>query len=268
MVYHSPMHDLRDELAGLVAEVSSALDALRLQGAVVLPRAPASSPPIFEPIPAPRPVADRMHTPPAAPTAPRPRGPSAVVPMRAEAPRAAAPVVVPYVPPLPAPAAPGGGGLLGRWADQLVGPDERLAKVVAALGAACADCGEPPVLGAGAIRSGLVLCADACNDAETAVLANMLLKVVGVEPGDVWTTTPRTCPGCVAGLRLQLEAIKPRVLLALGPTTLAATGLVRGEWGSFVGIAAIATWHPAELAADVARKRPTFDVLQQVAKRR
>lgn len=183
--------------------------------------------------------------------------------MRADPPRAQ-PNLIPVPPPAPA----GGGGLLGRWAEQLVGPDERLAKVVEGLGAPCAECGEPPVIGAGAIRSGLALCADATNEAETTVLANMLLKVVGVEPGDVWTATPRACPTCIAGLRRQIEAIKPRVLLALGPTTVAATGLARGEWGAFAGVPAIATWHPSELAADAARKRPTFDVLQQVAKRR
>lgn len=191
-----------------------------------------------------------------------------MVPLRAEGPRPESPRAEQTPPPALTPAPATSGGLLGRWAEQLIGPDERLAKVVAGLGEACAACGEPPVVGVGAIRSGLGLCVDACNEAETAVLANMLLKVVGVEPGDVWTAAPRACPTCTAGLRSQIEAIKPRVLLVLGPTSVAATGLARGEWGSFAGVAAIATWHPGELASDVARKRPTFDVLQQVAKRR
>ncbi|GDX81231.1 hypothetical protein LBMAG42_30420 [Deltaproteobacteria bacterium] len=259
------MHDLRDELAGLVADVSSALDALRLQGVLVLPRAPASLPRIADPEPLARAENPQVHT---QPPAPRPRGASSVLPLRAEAPRSDSAHPPPPIAEPPAPAPAGGGGLLGRWAEQLIGPDERLAKVVESLGAACNECGEPPVVGVGAIRSGLALCADACSEAETNVLANMLLKVVGVEPSDVWTAAPRRCPGCIAGLRRQIEAIKPRVLLVLGPTAVAATGLARGEWGSFAGLAAIATWHPSELAADVARKRPTFDVLQQVAKRR
>ena len=242
-VYHTGMDDLRDELAGLVADVASSLEALRLQGVILLPVAAAESRPLVE-------------------DSPRPT-------RAAPAPRAATIVPAARHAPAPAPPAPAAaGGLLGRWAEQLVGPDERLEAAIVTLGEACVACGEPTVRGTGALRSGLVLVADPCTEAEASVLSNMLLKVVGVEPDDVWRVTPRRCHGCVDGLRVLVEAIRPRVMLVLGQTSTTATELVRGEWGSFGGVSAIATWHPGEIGADVARKRPAFEALQAVARRR
>ena len=234
-VYHNEMDDLRDELAGLVADATSVLEALRLQGVILLPAASSGGSTLAEVPPKPT----RAAPPPSA--------------------------IRPVPSPTPAPAA---GGFLGRWAEQLVGPDERLEGVVSTLSEACALCGEPTVRGSGALRSGLVLCADACTDAEAAVLSNMLLKVVGVEPDDVWRVTMRPCSGCVEAIRLQVEAIRPRVILVLGAQSTAATELTRGDWGSFAGAAAIATWHPSEIGADSGRKRPAFEALQGVARRR
>jgi uracil-DNA glycosylase len=136
------------------------------------------------------------------------------------------------------------------------------------MAAGCAGCGEPPVLGTGGVRSGMALLYDAGSAADEAVLANMLVRVVGVEPADVLRFQPRACHACADAVTAQLDAVRPRVVLALGPL---ARGLLFGEPGAWVRLgawSAIGTWHPAELATDPARKRVAFEVLKGVAARR
>ncbi len=310
LVYHSEMHDLRDELAGLVADVTATLEAMRLQGTIVLPvgdrigasRSPEPEPPSpaaysrggadpgparrFEP---PRPEPRAAPIPPSR-AEPRPvPAPTIAAPLpepRPSPPLGSAPELVvrtvttaPTPAPAPAPgegamfgggfgAAPTGGGLLGAWGAKLAGPEDRLAKVVAELGPTCPACGEVTVTGVGGVRNGLVLLRTPCTAAEAVVLGNMLVRVVGVEPDDVWTAAPRACATCADAVKRQVEAIKPRVVLVLGEAAAAALGLSIGVWGSFGTIAAVATFHPAEMAADANRKRPAFAVLQEVAGRR
>ncbi len=160
--------------------------------------------------------------------------------------------------------------MLGGWAALAEGPAERLARVVAGLGERCEGCGEAPLLGAGALRSGLVLVCDPLIAAGQGMLTNMLVKVVTVEPADVWTASPRPCGVCASGLAQQVQAIRPNAVLAMGADAAQLTGLVeRGAWGKWAGVSAIATWHPAEIEAGPAqRKRAAFDVLTEIARRR
>ncbi|MSQ00690.1 MAG: hypothetical protein EXR71_02230 [Myxococcales bacterium] len=240
------MSDFHDQLAALVADTAATLEALRLQGAIVLPRG--------DPLPLgalpERPVHPVTAKPLAAPTSPPPR-PS---------------------PSSPVPAATGGGvlPLLGGWAALAEGPAERLAKVIAALGERCEGCGEPPLVGVGALRSGLVLVCDRLTAAGQGMLTNMLVKVVNVEPGDIWTVTPRPCGACAIGLAQQVQAIRPRAALALGADAARLVGLTeRGTWGSWAGVSAITTWHPAEIeVGPPPRKRAAFEVLTELARRR
>ena len=259
LVYHSPVNDLRDELASLVADAQAALDALRLQGVMVLPRAAAGAHPgvpdvAAEVSPAPRPAAP----------VPAPRASAPVMPAAPVVPRAAAPN-----PPAEAAPTEPTRSFFGAWAALAEGPAERLQKVQATFAETCPECGEAPLVGVGATRSGVVLVVDDLSVAQEAVLTNMLVRVVSVEPADVWTVRPRACPRCRAGLVAQVQALRPRVVLGLGAGAARCLDLPeRGVWGLFAGAEAVATWHPAEMDADAARKRPAFEVLQAVARRR
>ncbi len=160
--------------------------------------------------------------------------------------------------------------MLGGWAALAEGPTERLAKVLANLGERCDGCGEAPLTGVGALRSGLVLVCDPLTSAGQNMLSNMLVRVVSVEPGDVWTANPRPCGLCASGLAQQVLSIRPNVVLAMGNDAARMVGLEeRGAWGKWAGVATITAWHPAEIEAGPApRKRAAFDVLTEVARRR
>ncbi len=253
------MHDLRAELAALVADVAEAFEGLRGQGVRFVPRESEAFVPHVEPE-APRP-APPLQAPPARPP-PRVEAPA---PPRAAAPPPP-PRASPAPPPPPAPAA--GGGLLDRWADKLAGPAERLRRAQEKLGEACPGCGELPQLATGGLTSGMAMLYDAGTDTDAATLTNMLVRVVGVEPADVLTFHPRACATCAVGVQAQIEAARPRVVLALGPNARALLAAEPGRWVRFAGVDAIGTWHPSEQGSDVARKRAAFEALKQVASRR
>ena len=256
--YHVAVDDPRAELATLVADTLATLHALRLQGVVLVPvdalRRAAAAPDEHE-AQAAREVAARPPVPPVARVAP------VAVPPRAPAPLSPSPT------PLPAPAP--AGGLLGKWKDRLLTPEERLQRAVAALPERCDGCGQPISLGSGGLRSGLAIVAPRAEGAAATMLGNMLLNVVGLEPGDVWMAEARTCATCVEALRVQVDALRPRVVLALGRATAVALGLADlGTFGRWAGADLIATWHPDEIAEEPARKRGAFEHLKLVAARR
>jgi hypothetical protein len=269
------MHALRDELNALVAVVTESLEGLRLQGMLYVPReghstppieasreshggAPASKPVAIPPGPTRAAIAAAHSSARAAPSVPqRP------VAERPPAQRAAAPSPPPSVAPEPV-----SGGLLGRWASQVAGPAERLRRAQAQLGEHCVGCGEPTRQALGGVQSGMALLYDEGSEADLSVLANMLVRVVGVEPADVLTAYPRTCGACGDGLRAQFEAARPRVILALGPLSRALLSAEPGQWTRLAGAPAVGTWHPSEQGADAGRKRAVFEVLKQIAAQR
>ncbi|MBM4364840.1 MAG: hypothetical protein FJ102_01385 [Deltaproteobacteria bacterium] len=261
MEYHGAVDDPRAELATLVADTMALAQSLRLQGVIGVPVESRREPSPGREEDEVR--AQRELAPPRiAPSLPARSLPTPSLP-RPSQPAMAAPSLAP--PPLPSE----GGGLLGKWKARAQGPDDRLAVAVAALPERCEGCGEPTLVGRGGLRSSLVLLAPVAQGEASTMLANMLLKVLSVEPGDAWTAAPRACVSCLGALARQVEAIRPRVVLALGPEVGSALGLVeRGRWGRWAGADAIWTWHPEEILADATRKRAAFEVLKEVAGRR
>ncbi|MBM4390453.1 MAG: hypothetical protein FJ090_04985 [Deltaproteobacteria bacterium] len=265
MEYHGVVDDPRAELATLVADTVSLVQSLRLQGVIGVPveSRREASPGSEEEVRAQRELTPTRT----APSLPTPSLPAAVVPMPPSPSPAPLAMAAPALLSRPLPSE--GEGLLGKWKARAQGPEERLAAAVAALPEHCEGCGEPTLAGRGGLRSSLVLLAPAARGEASTMLSNMLLKVLSVEPGDAWTAAPRACASCIGALARQVEAIKPRVVLALGPEGGSGLGLVeRGRWGRWAGADAIWTWHPEEILADATRKRAAFEVLKEVANRR
>jgi uracil-DNA glycosylase len=95
----------------------------------------------------------------------------------------------------------------------------------------------------------------------------MLLHVLAMEPRDVFLLDPVACATCAAQLRLQLETVAPRAVLAMGEAARALTQGQVGAWGSFAGAPCLATLHPEELLADPGAKRAAFEHLKELARR-
>ena len=275
--YHESMGDLRSELYGLVAEAQALLQSLRLQGVLSVPAGlrqgvegggPVASAPggAFVGVKTARPAVVPQGNPTRAPAAP--------ATVRLPAPRPAtppAPTLGPTVhersPPPLAPAT--SGGLLGRWGERLVPVDERLARVVTELGSTCEACGQPTLTGQGGLASNLVLIAGPASGESGVMLANMLLKVVLIEPGDAWWVHPRACLACADAVARQVAAVRPRVVLALGQAAGAMLGdPVLGEWTRYGQADLLRSWHPDDVLAEPARKRAVFGHLQELARRR
>lgn len=133
----------------------------------------------------------------------------------------------------------------------------------------CEACGQPTLTGKGGLDSNLVLLAAPADGDSGAMLSNMLVKVVLIEPGDAWWVFPRPCKTCADAVARQVAAIRPRVVLALGATAGAMLGGAKlGEWTRYGQADAVYTWHPDEILSDAGRKRVVFGHLQEVARRR
>ncbi|OPZ60682.1 MAG: Uracil DNA glycosylase superfamily protein [Deltaproteobacteria bacterium ADurb.Bin510] len=79
---------------------------------------------------------------------------------------------------------------------------------------------------------------------------------------------------CQAYLQQQIMAIRPEVIVALGK--LAAQSLLgstepisrlRGQWGQFMGVPVMPTFHPDFLVVSPSKKRETWEDLKQVVAR-
>jgi DNA polymerase len=76
---------------------------------------------------------------------------------------------------------------------------------------------------------------------------------------------------CLPWLERQIEALRPRIILALGrvaATTLLRSdegiGRLRGRWHERGGIPLIATYHPSALLRDESLKRPAWEDLKML----
>ena len=74
--------------------------------------------------------------------------------------------------------------------------------------------------------------------------------------------------------KAQIDAIRPRVLVALGRVaaqTLLGNdtpiGRMRGQWFAVRGVPVMVTYHPAALLRNPSLKRPTWEDMQQVRDR-
>ena len=79
---------------------------------------------------------------------------------------------------------------------------------------------------------------------------------------------------CRQFVERQIDAIRPRVICALGATaaetmleTKESMGRLRGRWFEFRGIPLVVTYHPAFLLRDPTRKRDTWEDLKLILAR-
>jgi len=96
-----------------------------------------------------------------------------------------------------------------------------------------------------------------------------ICNVVKCRPPGNRTPLPAEAQACSSYLLGQLEAIRPRVVVALGRCAAENMGLVagggwRGHWGKFRGFDVMPTYHPAFLLRSPEYKRPVWEDLQKV----
>ncbi|HEX5656022.1 MAG TPA: uracil-DNA glycosylase [Polyangiales bacterium] len=99
-----------------------------------------------------------------------------------------------------------------------------------------------------------------------------ICNVVKCRPPGNRTPLPQEAGACAPYLLGQLDAIAPRVIVALGRCAAENMGLVagggwRGRWGQFRGIDVMPTYHPAFLLRSPEFKRPVWEDLQKVMAR-
>lgn len=100
-----------------------------------------------------------------------------------------------------------------------------------------------------------------------------ICNVVKCRPPGNRNPEPDEIAACEPFLRSQLQAIQPKVIVALGkfaaqtllrdPTPITR---LRGQWRSYQGIQLMATFHPAYLLRSPQEKRKAWEDLQQVMK--
>ena len=116
------------------------------------------------------------------------------------------------------------------------------------------------------------------------LLTDMIEKGLKIPRADVYICNIIKCrpPGnrkperdevtaCRQFVERQLDAIRPRVICALGSTavetllgTRGSMGSLRGQWYEFHGISLMVTYHPAFLLRDPSRKSETWADLKQI----
>jgi DNA polymerase len=100
-----------------------------------------------------------------------------------------------------------------------------------------------------------------------------ICNVVKCRPPNNRTPLPEEGAACSPFLTGQLEAVAPRVLVALGRCAaenmrlVPANGGWRGRWGKYLGFDVMPTYHPAFLLRSPEFKRPVWEDLQQVMAR-
>jgi uracil-DNA glycosylase family 4 len=99
-----------------------------------------------------------------------------------------------------------------------------------------------------------------------------ICNVVKCRPPGNRTPLPSEAGACASYLLGQLEAVRPRVIVALGRCATENLGLSegggwRGRWGKFRGIDVMPTYHPAFLLRSPEFKRPVWEDLQKVMNR-
>lgn len=101
-----------------------------------------------------------------------------------------------------------------------------------------------------------------------------ICNVVKCRPPDNRTPKPDEAGACKPYLVGQLEAIRPKVIVALGRCAAENLGQVepggrgwRGRWGEYEGIPVMSTYHPAFLLRSPQFKRPVWDDLKNVLRK-
>lgn len=115
---------------------------------------------------------------------------------------------------------------------------------------------------------------------EGEMLDKMLQGVLGLNREDVFVLPAVMCrsksvlgiievEACRPLLQKQIEIIKPRCVVMMGPEAMQILGpsAARGVWASMGSIPAMPTYHPSEIITNAAHKRPAFNHLKEVKER-
>ena len=101
-----------------------------------------------------------------------------------------------------------------------------------------------------------------------------ICNVVKCRPPENRTPKPDEAGACKPYLVGQLEAVRPKVIVALGRCAAENLGQVepdgrgwRGRWGEYEGIPVMSTYHPAFLLRSPQFKRPVWEDLQAVLRK-
>lgn len=100
-----------------------------------------------------------------------------------------------------------------------------------------------------------------------------ICNVVKCRPPDNRTPLPAEAAACARFLVPQLEAVDPRVIVALGRCAsenlqcVPPAGPWRGQWGQWHGIPVMPTYHPAFLLRSPQFKKPVWEDLQAVLRK-
>ncbi|HET8933621.1 MAG TPA: uracil-DNA glycosylase [Polyangiales bacterium] len=100
-----------------------------------------------------------------------------------------------------------------------------------------------------------------------------ICNVVKCRPPDNRTPRPEEMLACSRFLVPQLQAVRPKLIVALGRCAAQALGVAeamgawRGRWGSFQGVEVMPTYHPAYLLRSPEQKRTVWADLQLVMAR-
>ncbi|MBN8617145.1 MAG: uracil-DNA glycosylase [Deltaproteobacteria bacterium] len=127
--------------------------------------------------------------------------------------------------------------------------------------------GEPFVGAAGQLLDKMVAAMGFARDAV------YICNVVKCRPPDNRTPLPDEAAACGRFLDGQLDAVKPRVIVALGRCAAERLGCAeagrswRGSWGEYRGVPVMPTYHPAYLLRNAEMKRPVWEDLQKVTVR-
>jgi DNA polymerase len=117
-------------------------------------------------------------------------------------------------------------------------------------------------------------------------LLDRMLLAVGLKRGEVYLTNLVKCrpPGdrdprpeevaaCRDHLAAQARAVGPRAILALGGPVAqslrdsdAPLSALRGQWGEFLGLPLLPTFHPADLLREPMRKAEAYQDLKALAR--
>lgn len=115
-------------------------------------------------------------------------------------------------------------------------------------------------------------------------LLNRILEAAGISRTEVYIANVVKCrpPGnrlpqrdeveaCLPYLKRQIELVRPKIIVCLGSLATqslldpkARVSAVRGRWHELAGIRFMATYHPAALLRDPAKKRPVWEDIKQV----
>ena len=100
-----------------------------------------------------------------------------------------------------------------------------------------------------------------------------ICNVVKCRPPENRTPLPEEALACSRFLIPQLQAVRPKVIVALGRCAAQALGVAeamgswRGRWGAFQGVEVMPTYHPAYLLRSPEQKRTVWADLQLVMAR-